>query len=169
MKSFMGAAMALSCLAGCYSGPGVESPYPADPWPQGIYVPKAETKRPINMSGIFPASAGDPFCCWLSSEAHFEVLPPRSARVLRFTVFVPDIKALHGQSQKVTVALNAHAAATFADLGPGEHMLTVPLPAHASRPSAVDLTMGYTFTPKRLNVNGDTRVLSVELRRVSAR
>lgn len=157
-------------LAGCYAGPGVDSPYRPTRWPEGISVSaQGAGSRPDNLVGIFPSGSGDPFCCWLSSEARFDALTPPNARTLRFTVIIPDIAPLRAQQQTVSIVIDGGASRSFPGLAVGEHMLVVPLAARHTRTSTVDMSMAFAFSPKRARLNNDSRVLSVQLRRVAAR
>lgn len=117
-------------------------------------------------SGIYTSTSdSDPDCCWIAGDASFQVREPADGRNLVVTVSIPDLDVFHRRPQSVRVETAIGAKKLFTGLGPGIHALSVPLPP-ARRQQVLDVTLksGYTFTPRREGINGDTRPLALYLK-----
>lgn len=173
MKSSLVAWLAIglmaSSLSGCYAGPGTSSkgdaalavatPLDADV-PSGIVTPKPVVGF---YSGIYKARGSEP-CCWLADNATFQTRVPRGAKALDLTIVLPTLQVYQQRPETVVVQVPGNAGKKFGPLKIGQTTLRFPLkPSAKDRIVTIDLRPAYAFVPKRENINGDTRLLSVYL------
>jgi hypothetical protein len=155
-------------LTGCYRGPGIDSPYgPVSPWPNGVVVDHVDTS--LDVKGLYPNGAQFFSCCWMSRDATFRARIPSKARTLRFDVSVPANEPLKRHTEDVRIRIAGVGERTFKQLKSGDQVLIVPLPPRRPAIADVTMSMSYTWRPVDWNINGDSRDLSILLRRVRAK
>lgn len=165
---------AVFALAGCYAGPGAEDPtFTRDQsvLPPGVLTPAADNSGVGASSGIYPSRrSDDPLCCWVGSKAWFEVRVPPHAHEMIVTTFVPEnLDVFKRRHQSVTVEVDGGVAWHYV-LRNGVSFLHVPvMNGDHARTADVVLEAGFTFTPRRERINGDTRDLSFYLKSVRFR
>jgi hypothetical protein len=163
----LAAAAAASLLAGCYNGPGIDSPYPPrSPWPNGVV---AEGRAP-KITGVY--MNGTPqfwICCWIGREAVFQAKTPPKARSLRVDVTVPAMAPFKTNEETLRIGVAGMPETTFPKLAIGDHLLIVPLPSPHPAVSTVRIVASYTWRPVEWNITKDGRDLSVMLRQVRAK
>lgn len=154
--------------AGCAPHPnGATNEAPAVAvYPPGIQAFKNPTAA-FNAGLYISYATRD--CCFIKQHAHLMFDKPAGARFATLYFFTPNA-APYKTGQKVTVSV---PGATATGTGVGGKWVTVSLalpPAYISKTMVpVEIATTKAFNPAKLGINGDSRELSVVLRRVDFR
>jgi hypothetical protein len=156
-------AVLLLLLSGCYTGPGTSTESE-----KSTPAPKNELPPGVVFGGVYQVDPSDAAnCCWLAEQAVFAVRIPANATRMLINIAVSDIPLAKLGPQSVMVSVDGIRHGTFSKLGAGQHVLDVRLvPTDTDRSSILTLKMAYAFVPKNEHINGDTRSLSVLLKKV---
>lgn len=134
--------------------------------PAGVVTPRPAVGL---YSGIY-RKQGAELCCWITQDASFQVHIPRFAKVLIATVALPEMSLFRSRPQGLTIKVPGERPKSFPNLPVGQSELRVPLTgARKDRIVTVSVHAEYAFVPKRENINGDTRVLSLYLTGMQAK
>jgi hypothetical protein len=155
-------------LAACYSGPGTQAAdsnsYTARNLPLGVLASPNGSGLP---RGIFEGSGPDDTdCCWLSSQAVFQVNAAPKSHLLELVVYLPDTVPIYAsRPESVSVRINGKKIRTFPHLNAGIATLRVPLqPAGSGSPLTVTMDMAYAWTFSQEGLGSDSRPLSLYLK-----
>ncbi len=151
--------LAAALLAGCYGGPGTDSPVLGRPYPLGVAA-AAPAPAP---TGIYASQYFGAYnCCWLMKDAAFATTIPAGHSRLRLMVSLPASGPYDKRPETLTVRVDAEPPKLFGGLRSGIFALDVPVAARsAAREAVVRITSGYTWP-----VAGTPFERSVQLRGV---
>lgn len=134
-------------------------------YPAGI-VPPADWASELH-AGIY-SSDTEKTCCFLAGSPLLTLENPAGAKVAVFTFYVPTVKPLTDQPERVSAKLNGVSAGPPIQLTPGMQNVpfTIPPAMRQQRHIVASLDMSVKWIPKKVGLNNDQRELSVMLIRV---
>ena len=141
----------------------------ATPLPTSLSLPPGIDRTDAGTSeGVYADESTN--CCFLSGRAIFTVRGTANAHGLTLDVYVPGY-SFYG-AQRLTVLVDGKVAAKTGVLMKGAMAsVNVPLPAKrlTSDSVRVEILPSYSFIPKDVGLNADTRRLSVILKDITVR
>lgn len=134
-------------------------------YPEGVVVPVDWYEQ--QNDGIY-ASVNPKECCFLAPVSKFTLNNPAGTQRAVFFFYVPSLAPFKAGKERVAVQFDGIASGSPAPLLPGGQQIIFSIPpALQKKPHLVaTLTMSYSWVPKKLGVNGDTRTLTVILTKV---
>jgi hypothetical protein len=167
LRVFAPALALMVAVAGCSRGSHSDASSAA--------TPSAESSGPVYPAGVlspapglYPADAASQ-CCFLGDHATLTLQNVPGSERVAFKFYVPDVAPLRHDGERIAVSLDGAPVTTTAALLPGEHDVTLEIPAALRQKQRItaSLQMSRSWVPSKIGLNGDVRELSLMLLQVS--
>ena len=142
------------------------------PWsvPSGLFVPVGDAGK-YDFDGLYssPNPPIDPNCCWMEPNAKIRFTKAASATRVFVTVYVkPDVPIYRRKPPFIRIMLDGKTLVMRTGLPIGDSRIPIDLPAKyrgGEGPFTFQISTS-KFVPAVENLNGDTRVLGLMLKRI---
>jgi hypothetical protein len=174
MRALLAVLVTAISLAGCYGDSSENAASTASPaaavstmkYPEGIL---SDATAAAAMVGVFPTTPDDVNCCWVSKSVRFRVFADAQARALLLYIYVPGFDPWKSNPGAVSFVTPAGKVLGEQSLKPGFQTLVFHIPK-GTEPVGTDvINLKFTdgYVPQDYHLNGDSRLISAMLQKVS--